>query len=625
MCGICGALSWNRPPDAETLGRMLRTLVHRGPDDEGAHIAPPVALGARRLSIIDLQTGHQPLANEDGSVWAVQNGEIYNYLELRAELEARGHRFRTQGDTEVLVHLYEERGEEFVGALVGMFAIALWDARAEKLLLVRDRLGKKPLYYARTEDGLLFGSEIKALLAAGTVSRELDYAALGEYFARLYIGGEATVYRAIRQVRPAHLLVAGREGLGTRRYWDPWAVPPRAGRFVEGELLDELGALLREAVRLRLRSDVPLGCFLSGGIDSSLIAALACELSPRVKTFTVGFAEAGYDETEHARAVARRLGTEHREFRISGGPGELVRRIPEIFDQPFADSSAVPAWHVARMTRGEVTVALSGDGGDEVFGGYRRYFARRQATRYNRLPRTLRRAAAALAGRLGEGGDYYGGSLRKQLRMFAAYAGQVERSPETSRLDFFSPEDQDALLTPEAAERVRRERAEGPGGFPVPPGAMDPVDWIMRRDLVDYLPDDILVKVDRTSMDVSLEARAPLLDHRVAEFMLSLPAGWKLRSVTGKYLLKRFAARLLPEEIVNRRKHGFAISLHGWFRSEGEGRKLLTELSSGGGPLLRLVRPEAVASLLERHESGRADLSEHLWALTVLGLWLGRE
>ncbi len=622
MCGICGGLSWERPLDAETLGRMLRTLVHRGPDDEGAHLAGAAALGARRLAIIDLQTGHQPVANEDETVWVVQNGEIYNHVELRAELEARGHRFRTRCDTEVLVHLYEERGEDFVRPLAGMFAIAIWDGRNGRLVLARDRLGKKPLYWSRAGDGLLFGSEIKALAASGRVSREIDWAALGGYFAKLYIGGEATVYRDVRQVRPGHLLVADRGGIRSSRYWDPWSVPRRAGPFREEALVDELGALLREAVRLRLRSDVPLGCFLSGGIDSSLVAALACEATGRLKTFTVGFERSDYDESPAAREFARHLGTEHREFRLAGGADDLdgvFDRLPGMFDEPYADSSAVPTWHVCRMARQEVTVALSGDGGDEAFGGYRRYLARRWAAGFNRLPRPLRRAAGTLAGRLGESGHVYGGGFRTRLSRFVAYARQVERAPDRTRLDFFTPRMLAGLLRPEVLERLHPASDEEP--LPQTT-ALDPVDAAMRRDLVDYLPDDILVKVDRTSMNVSLEARAPLLDHRVVEFMLSLPVEWRLRGATGKYLLRRFAAKVLPAGVLRRPKHGFALALQPWFGPGGGGRRRLEDLCAAGG-LRDLVRPDGVRELLERHGAGRADLGEHLWALAMLGAWRG--
>jgi asparagine synthase (glutamine-hydrolysing) len=598
---------------------MLEVLRHRGPDDEGLHAAPPVALGARRLSIIDLQTGRQPVRNEDESIWAVQNGEIYNYLELREELEAAGHAFRSKGDTEVLVHLYEEHGEDFVHRLVGMFAIAVWDARAGRLLLVRDRLGQKPLYYARREDGLVFASEIKALLAGcPDLSRDLDYAALGEYLTKLYIGGERSIYAAVRKLPPAHLLIADRDGLATHRYWSPWDVPPRSGMLVEDDLVEELGEKLRESVRLRLRSDVPLGCFLSGGVDSSLIAALACELSAKVKTFTVGFGRGDYDESPHARTVAEHLGTEHHEYRVEDDIGELARRIPGMFDEPFADSSAVPTWHVAKTTRSEVTVALSGDGGDEVFGGYRRYRARRMAARYGRLPRAALGAVSGLARLLGGGRSRYGGSFRENLRRFASYATQVRERPWLTRPEYFDAAMQEKLLRPEAREQLRAAVAAERGPAELAAG-LDPAELAMRLDLVDYLPDDILVKVDRTSMDVSLEARAPLLDHRVVEFMLSLRPEWKLRGRTGKYLLKRLAERVLPKEIVRRPKHGFALPLADWFAPEGVGRKALADLFPDGasdGP----IRPEAVRALLETQDAGRADLGEHLWAVMVLGM-----
>ncbi len=620
MCGICGGLSWQRPLDADTLGRMLKTLVHRGPDDEGTHVAAPVALGARRLAVIDVQDGRQPMSNEDGSVHVVQNGEIYNHVELREQLEKSGHRFRTRCDTEVLVHLYEEKGENFLDDLVGMFAVAVWDSRAGKLLLARDRLGQKPLYYAQVDGGLIFASEIKALLATGMISREVDYAALREYLSKLYIGGAATIYKAIRQLPPAHRLVAGRDGLSTQRYWDPWEVRPREGQFEEEALVAELGALLREAVRLRLRSDVPLGCFLSGGIDSAVVTALACEVSPRVKTFTVGFPGEGYDESAPAAELARRLGTEHHEYRLEGGPGDLISRLPEFFDQPFGDSSAAPTYRLSEVTREEVTVALSGDGGDEVFGGYQRYLARRLARNFNRLPGAARKAASALAELLARPGERYGGGFGEKLRRFTAYAEQVEKCPELTRLEYFTADMQEGLLNPEALEAIQASAGDEVRASDSEP---DPAEAAMRRDLCDYLPDDILVKVDRASMAVSLEARSPFLDHRVVEFMLGLPAEWKLRGLTGKYLLKRFAADILPAEVINRPKHGFAVPLAGWFRPGGEGRTRLEALSRG--PLERLVSKDGVCELLERHATGRADLGEHLWALTMLGLWLEGE
>ena len=618
MCGICGGLSAGSPLQEDVLRRMLGTLRHRGPDDEGVHVAPPVALGARRLSIIDVETGQQPVRNEDETVWAVQNGEIYNYLELRGELEAAGHRFRSAGDTEVIVHLYEEHGEGFVSRLIGMFAIAVWDSREQRLLLARDRLGQKPLYYAEKPEGILFASEIKALLAAEPdLSRDIDHAALSEYLTKLYVGGDSSIYASIRKLPPAHLLVADNRRRTSHRYWDPWSVAPRKGELVEEELLEELCEKLRDAVRLRLRSDVPLGCFLSGGVDSSLIAALACRLSRNVKTFTVGFGRGDYDESPHARRVAEHLGTEHHEFRAEADLGELAARVPQIFDEPFGDSSAIPTRQVSKLTRGEVTVALSGDGGDEVFGGYRRYRARRMAARFRSVPGAALSAVSGLARLLGGGRGRYGGGFRENLRRFARYARQVRERLWLTRPEYFDAAMQEDLLLPEVWRRVRT--AAPPTGPADIPRDLDPAELAMRLDLLDYLPDDILVKVDRTSMDVSLEARAPLLDHRVVEFMLSLPPEWKLRGRTGKYLLKRLAERFLPAEIVHRRKHGFAVPLADWFGKGGGGRKMLEEglrKTADGGP----VRPEAVEALLEAHAAGCADLGEHLWAVLMLGL-----
>jgi len=619
MCGICGGLSWKAPLGAEALRRMTRTLTHRGPDDEGFFLAPPVALGVRRLAVIDLETGHQPVGNEDGSVQVVQNGEVYNHVELRAALSERGHRFRTKCDTEVLAHLYEERGEDFLAEAVGMFAVAVWDGRRERLLLARDRLGKKPLYYSAAGGALVFGSEIKAVLAGGSVSRELDHAALGEYLAKLYVSGAATIYREVRQVSPGQVLAADRGGLSEQFYWDLRAIRPRPGPFREAELVEELGALLRQAVRLRLRSDVPLGVFLSGGIDSSLVAALAAEAAPRVRTFTIGFEAAGYDESAGARALAAHIGSDHCEERLACVPDDVVRKLPGMFDQPFGDSSAVPTHLVARAARREITVALSGDGGDEVFGGYRRYRARRLAERWNRLPAAVRGAAGRLAAALGCGGGVYPGGLRTDLRRFTEYAAAVARDPGIGRAEYFTAEMQAGLLRPEVLEAVR---SAAPAAWPPALSDFaDPVERMIRRDLLDYLPGDILVKVDRASMAVGLEARAPLLDHRVAEFMLALPVEWKLRGRTGKYLLRKFARTVLPAEVLARPKHGFALPLREWFNPGGGGRRLLQELSGAGGSLGRLVRPEGVSGLLERHGAGAADYGEHLWALVMLGLW----
>jgi asparagine synthase (glutamine-hydrolysing) len=617
MCGICGLVSWNAPPDGEALGRMLAALVHRGPDGEGRHASGPAALGVRRLAVIDIETGSQPAFNEDRSVAVVLNGEIYNYLELRAGLAARGHRFTGRGDTEVLPHLYEEMGEDFLRPLVGMFAIALWDARKPRLLLARDRLGQKPLFYCRPgASGLAFASEIKALAAAGLCSREPDYAALGEYLGKLYIGGERTIYREVRQLPPAHLALAGRAGFELRRYWDAWAVPARQGELREAALAEELEALLLDSVRLQLRSDVPTGCFLSGGLDSSVISALARRLAPEVSTFTVGFGEAEYDESGPARRVAEHLGTRHVEMRAGELTADLAAAVPGMFDQPFGDSSALPTWMVARLARAGVTVALSGDGADELFGGYRRYRARAAARLLSRLPGPVRGAVATAGRALGSRRGRRGGA-GEDLRRLAALAGELGLRPDVTRPPYFDRAAQAELLAPAALEAVREAGgADRPAARPERPGA----GQAMLLDLAGYLPDDILTKVDRASMAVSLEARAPYLDHRVVEFVLSLPPGARAGGRGGKRLLRRLAARLLPAETLRRGKQGFAVPLQEWFAPEGAGRRLLESLLARGA-LAGLVRPEAVARLLDRHARRRERLGEHLWALAVLGLW----
>jgi asparagine synthase (glutamine-hydrolysing) len=604
MCGICGGLSWQNPLEEGTLRAMLAKLVHRGPDDEGVYLASPVALGARRLSIIDIESGHQPISNEDGSVWVAQNGEIYNYLELSVELKKRGHLFKTNCDTEVLAHLYEEYGDKFVDHLVGMFAIAIWDAREEKLLLVRDRLGQKPLYYIDAPEGLFFASEIKALKASGHFNATLDYTAVSEYLFKLYAGGGRTFFSEVQQLLPGHLLIAGRNGCRRQQYWSPWGIKSRQNLPNEGQLLDELQSLLQEAVDIRMRSDVPLGCFLSGGIDSSLIAALAVRKTTALKTFSISFSNSQLDESHFARQVADHLKTDHQEFRVQGLEEEVLSRLPHMFDQPFGDSSAVPTWYVSKMTRSQVTVALSGDGGDEVFGGYRRYYARKMAQRWNRWPGFLRRMLKAVA-------NLPGGS--NSLRRFLAFSEQILKYPEFTRQIYFDQKMQKGILLPEVWEKVVEAVTSSSTSCPPSSEWPDQVDYAMRRDLVDYLPGDILTKVDRTSMDVSLEVRSPYLDHRVVEFMLALPVDMKLRGKTGKYLLKRLAERYLPADIVHRKKQGFAVMLADIPFPEEE----RTEEAS---MLEQLTGSANIEELLAKVDpgSGHGGPGELSWALNML-------
>jgi asparagine synthase (glutamine-hydrolysing) len=563
----------------------------------------------RRLSILDLAGGHQPMGNEDGSVQVIFNGEIYNYRELAAELRSRGHRFRTASDTEVLVHLYEEQGARLVEQLRGMFAFAIWDARQKRLLLARDRLGIKPLFYRAQPGEVLFASEIKGILAMLPPSaRELDPESLVRYLCFLYLPGERSIFRGIRKLPPAHLLECGEGGVTLKRYWTlPEADPSPS--FDRDEAVERLRALLEESVRLRLISDVPLGAFLSGGVDSSCVVALMRRVSPDpVRSFSIGFDEPGFDETPVARSVARALGTDHHEETVRPDAVSLVEAVVDSFDEPFGDPSAIPTHLVSQLARTRVTVALSGDGGDELFAGYHRYRGLRRLARLRVLPGTWRRAAARALDRPGSLLQARAASaLRRSLLEFPEdYLGSV---------NFLSDSRAAAAL------RAHWKAEAGRVGWEIPTGRwLDPVDGAQRIDLHHYLPEDILAKVDRMSMACSLEARVPLLDHKVVEFVSALPPAWKRGGGRPKSLLLDAAGRDLPPAVWQRRKHGFGIPLARWFRAElrGYARDILL------GETARRRDwwdPEGVSRVLDAHETGRWDYSELIWGFLTLEIW----
>lgn len=616
MCGIAGKLAFGHGETVAPalLERMGATLTHRGPDAGGIYQKGPVGLAHRRLAILDLESGRQPMANEDGTVWVVFNGEIYNYLELRADLIGRGHRFRTASDTEVLVHLYEERGLDFVGALRGMFALALWDERQRRLLLVRDRVGKKPLFYTVLPGrGLLFGSEIKAILQDPEVARELDAEALDAYLSLLYVPAPLTMFRGIRKLPAGHLLVATPDKVTVAEYWD-LSFHPGAPRS-ERDCRDQLEAILGEAVRIRLRSDVPLGAFLSGGVDSSCVVAhMAAELDRPPVACSVGFDERGYDELPYARAVAAHLRCRHHEHVIEPDVQELVPRIVRFFDEPFADSSAVPTYYVSQVARRHVTVALSGDGGDEVFAGYSRHYLERLEHRLRRgLGRTGTRLLAAAAAGLP---PVPGRRLLERLGVApdaacaAKHCGFVFGGPLKARLYSDGLRASCRGYDPAAPFRAYYNRCS----------AADPLDKALYVDLKTYLADDILVKVDRMSMAHALEVRAPLLDHKLLEFTATLPAGLKLNGRTTKYLLKRVLAGRVPDGVLTRRKHGFTMPVAEWLR--GSLRGLAAECFFSPRSAQRgLFARGVVAELWGDHQAGRRDYSHHLWALLMLELW----
>jgi len=595
---------------------MSRRLTPRGPDSDGLHHGGPVALAARRLSIIDLDHGHQPIANEDGSVVVVQNGEIYNYRELKRELQGRGHRFATDCDTEVLVHLYEEHGEAFVERLRGMFAIALWDEREQRLLLARDRFGIKPLYYRLADGDLSFASELKAMLEQPGFSRAIDPKAMAAYLAFNSIPAPLTIFAEARKLPPGHLLRWQRGAIALHRYARPGpdpAEPLRDGSAAE--LAAELREVLRDSIRAHLVADVPVGVLLSGGVDSGGITALAAaETRGPLKTFSIGFEESGFDELSRARLVAERFGTDHQELIVRPDAVELLPKLVEAFDEPFGDSSALPTYLVSELAAGAVKVALSGEGGDELFGGYYTYVADLLAPRVGRLA-TL---AAPLVERLPSSDARVGFDYKAKRFARAAALPPLERHHGWKEI--FTAERRHALLGArdpgwDPLDLYRERYAETAGAAPL--ARMQDVD------LGIYLADDLLVKTDRLSMAHSLELRVPFLDQRVAEFAFSLPTRLKVRGLAKKRLLRQSLAPLLPREVVHGRKQGFSIPLAAWLRGPLEpfAREVLAaaNLERQG-----CLDPGTVAPLLDRHCSGREDLSRQLWGLMAFTLWFDR-
>jgi asparagine synthase (glutamine-hydrolysing) len=571
-------------------------------------------LGAVRLSIIDLETGRQPIANEDETVWAVHNGEIYNFQALKVDLEARGHRFKSRSDTEVIVHAYEEYGNDCVLHFDGMFAFAVWDDASQRLLLGRDRLGKKPLLYARRNGGIVFASEFRPLLLDQDLQRDVDLQALDVYLTYLSIPAPLSIYRTVRKLPPAHLLTLDSDGAQIRRYWDLAYTPKLA--ISEEEASQQLAALLTDSVRKRLISEVPLGAFLSGGMDSSIVTAIMSRvLEKPVKTFSIGFEEEEYNELPYARAVARYLGTDHHEFVVKPSAVEVVPGLVEHFGEPFADSSAVPTYYLSRCARPYVTVALTGDGGDELFAGYGRHLENRAVEKWQRLPRGIRVPISLAAMNIIPPLNRAGG-LGYRLGRFLS-AANLSRLARYERWA--------GLLTPDLKASLARE---GPG--PTDPevvsevfrkaDALDSVDSMLAIDTAFYLPTDLLVKMDITSMANSLETRSPFLDYRLVEFVASLPSNMKIRRLTSKYLLKRTFRRMLPRAVIHRPKHGFAVPIGRWLRREW--RDLVTDyLLSARFAQRGLFRRSKVEDLIRLHLSGQADYSHHLWALLVLELW----
>ncbi len=612
MCGIAGFIDpgVDAAVAAERLRPMLGAIRHRGPDDEGAYVETGAALGMRRLSIIDLATGRQPIHNEDRTVWVVFNGEIYNYTALKAELEGRGHRFYTASDTETIVHAYEEWGDEAFTRLRGMFGVALWDTRSRTLVLARDRAGIKPLYYAGAGGGLFFGSEVKAILASGAIAPRLDPAALDHYLAFLYTPRESSVFAGIDKLPPGHLLRWSEGRLSIRRYWEV----PSIERQPEENVVPALRAVLRDAVRSHLMSEVPLGAFLSGGVDSSLVVGLMAQESSRpVKTFSIGFDEPRYDELEHARVVAAHFGTDHHEFVVKPDALAIIDDLVSHFDEPFGDASAIPTWYVSQMASRHVTVVLSGDGGDELFGGYDRYIPHPRVAAFDRwAPPGSRGVAGLIWPKLPHGA---------RGRNFLRRVARDSRGRYADAMTFFQRDERAALLSPEIRAGLRGDDPESRFNRRFDRFARLPWDaQMMRVDFETYLPEDILTKVDRMSMAHSIESRVPLLDNEVIEFAAQLPCALKIRNGRRKHVLKEAAAGLLPPEILTRRKQGFGVPLGVWFR--GETRSLFSDvLLSTRARERGYFDRRFVERLVSEHLSGRRDHTLRLWGLVVFELW----
>jgi asparagine synthase (glutamine-hydrolysing) len=619
MCGIAGlvtASGANGRPDARLVRRMCEVLVHRGPDGAGYHEDEHAVLGMRRLAVIDVPGGSQPVYNEDGTVAAVFNGELYNFGELREDLRRAGHRFASASDTECLVHLYEEHGADLVSRLRGMFAFAIWDARRRRLLLARDRVGKKPLFWRHDGDELTFGSELKSLVQDPDVPRELDLVALHHYLTYQYVPAPWSIYRGVRKLPPGHLLVWRDGEVELRRYWR-LDCTPRPVESVEAAA-ERLRDLLLDATRVRLVGERPLGAFLSGGIDSSaVVAAMARQSGGPVKTFSIGFDEAPFDERRFARMVARRYGTDHHELVVTPSSLTVLPELTWHFDEPFADSSAIPSFYLARLSSAHVTVVLGGDGGDECLGGYRRYAVMARAGRVpvpSAVRPGLRRGGAWLAARSAPR------SRLKDVGRMIELLGHPAHRRYARLMSYFTPEQKAALYTDAV-----REQLAGVDSYAILDAAFaasraeSDLGRVIDVDVNTYLPGDLLVKMDIATMAHSLEARSPFLDHELLEWAAGLPAELKVRSGTTKYLLKRAVAGWLPEELINRPKMGFGVPLAAWLRTEL--RDLAWDVLTDRTARERgLFRPDTVIRLLRDHDAGH-DHASRIWALVQFELW----
>ena len=620
MCGICGTYGFI---DKDLLKRMCGVMVHRGPDDEGHYFDKDVMLGMRRLKVIDLDTGNQPIFNEDRSIAVVYNGEIYNYQENREYLEGKGHKFYTQSDTETIVHLYEEFGDDFVNKLRGMFAFALWDSKSERLILARDRIGIKPLYYYFKDGVLIFASELKALLQYPSIKREINFHALHDYLTYLCVPAPDTIFQDIYKLEPGYMIICKNEKIEIKKYWDVCSQHNISGGLFKDEaaITGKMHELMLESIKSHLISDVTLGVFLSGGLDSSSIVAIASEiLNKPVKTFSIGFEDDYYNELDSARLVAKRYGTDHHEYIV--GPTALkdIENILSFFDEPFADSSAIPTYYVSKYTRQNVTVALSGDGGDEAFGGYGNYKADKIGLLYKKLPAFIRNSIIPFVlESIPDAADNLSSMAKikkilslsrmssEQCHVFwlSCFSGEAKR-------ELYSDSSLTGLLDYDSWDKYTR--------FFQDCGSSDFINSCMAVDIQTVLPNDYLTKIDRMSMANSLEVRVPFLDHKLLEFAMSISSKYKLKGLTTKYLLKKIMKDKLPEEIIRGRKKGFSIPLSRWFR--GDFASLLNEfLSEDIITKRRYFSYDVIKRLSSEHLSGKQDNSKQLWTLICFEVW----
>ncbi|MCP5099847.1 MAG: asparagine synthase (glutamine-hydrolyzing) [Chloroflexi bacterium] len=621
MCGICGVVSrfGNQPVSENLLRHMNDTMQHRGPDDAGHYLDEQAGLAMRRLSIIDLSSGHQPIPNEDKTIWIVFNGEIYNYLEIRHGLEEKGHQFVTNSDTEAIVHAYEEYGDECVQHLNGMFGFAIWDTRRRRLLLARDRVGIKPMYYHLSPTHFIFGSELKAVIANPGTPREIDFVAMDQFLTLEYIPSPRTIFKNIHKLPPGHRLILEDDTARVEQYWNVEAQELPKG---DEACIEALTELIRDAVKIRLMSDVPLGAFLSGGIDSSTIVSFMSELSNTpVNTFSIGFGDPTYNELPYARMVAEAYGTKHHEEFLEADINDLAMRLVSQFDEPFGDFSIFPTFLVSEVARRQVTVSLSGDGGDEIFGGYDTYVAQgMDAKYYGRLPRWLRQKAIPRMLDIVPPQPAKKGLINKAKR-FVEGGALPSAWGHTRWMMFMHDQDKSQLYSPDVRQAIN---GDTPGGLMARYfGEAPQSNSLAQQQYVDvktYMVDNILVKVDRMSMAASLEARVPLLDHRIVEFGLNLPAHLKMNGDETKVIIRRIMADRLPKAVLNKPKEGFSIPLKHWLRNDL--RPLMQDLLSPEVVRRRgYFSPETVTRWVMEHHAKQANHSHRLWALMVFELW----